>query len=657
MILDKLSLHNFAIYKGEQEFDLNPLSKKKPIILIGAMNGSGKTTFLQSIDFLLYGKNSNTFKSQNLSYEGYLEKNIHKDHKNDGASISLNFRKQTRGKEENFKVVRMWKKSGEKIKENFYVYVNDILDEIITKDWDNFIEQILPAKVAQLFFFDGEKIEQLADLDQSKEVLRKAIDSLLGLEIVTRLNLDLDEFAKKSAVLSKDDKDLKIINEFEDQVNLINKDIKKLEEKKIKLEDDSTKIKFEISALDQELERSGLSFFDKKKEIELTLENKNKENDDLKNNLLNIAALEGPLLLVKKELKEIEEKLLNNINQNNKDLVSEEKNNLIKDIKLFTEKDCKDSNFKEKLFNFLVSKQIKSTFAEQDFSKINGLSLENLKEIQNKILPDLDNKTNFNLGQLKKNIFDIEKLEIEFKKIPTEDKIKPIINKQESLKIEVIQILGAIKQINEQIEQKNSEKRPKEFQLKKLYQIQSDKKTVLLDSERFVVFSEKTQIIMDQFKKRVLEHHIFKLENLIKECFNFLIRKEEFLEKVKIDINNFALLLYDKKDRNIETSTLSAGERQLLAVAILWALAKASNKLSPTIIDTPLGRLDSKHRLNLVEKYFPNASHQVILLSTDEEINKNYLNIMKESISKSYLINFDPKINGSVVEKGYFFNV
>jgi DNA sulfur modification protein DndD len=655
MILDKLSLHNFAIYKGEQEFDLNPVSKTKPIILIGAMNGSGKTTFLQSIDFLLYGKNSNTFKSQNLSYEGYLEKNIHKDHKDEGASISLNFRKQTRGKEENFKVVRMWKKNGEKIKENLFVYVNDNLDDLITKDWDNFIEQILPAKVAQLFFFDGEKIEQLADLDQSKEVLRKAIDSLLGLEIVTRLNLDLDEFAKKSAVLSKDDKDLKIINELEDQVNLINQDIKKLEEKKIKLEDVSTKIKFEISSLDQELERSGLSFFEKKKQIELALENKNKENEELKNQLINIASEEGPLLIVRKEIKEIEEKLLNNINQNKKDLASEEKNNLIKDIKLFVEKDCNDHNFREKLFNFLLSKQTKTFSLNEDFSKINGLNFENLKDIQNKILPDLDKKINFNLNQLKENIIDIERLEIEFKKIPAEDKIKPIINKQESLKIEVIQILGAIKQINEQIEQKNSEKRPKEFQLKKLYQIQSDKKTELLDSERFVVFSEKTQIIMDEFKKRVLEHHILKLENFIKECFNFLIRKKEFLEKVKIDINNFELLLFDKKNRNIETSTLSAGERQLLAVAILWALAKASNKLSPTIIDTPLGRLDSKHRLNLVEKYFPNASHQVILLSTDEEINKNYLNIMKDSVSKSYLINFDPKLNGSVVEKGYFF--
>jgi DNA sulfur modification protein DndD len=655
MILDKLSLHNFAIYKGEQEFDLNPLNKKKPIILIGAMNGSGKTTFLQSIDFLLYGKNSNTFKSQNLSYEGYLEKNIHKDHKNEGASISLNFRKQTRGKEENFKVVRMWKKNGEKIKENLFVYVNDNLDDLITKDWDNFIEQILPAKVAQLFFFDGEKIEQLADLDQSKEVLRKAIDSLLGLEIVTRLNLDLDEFAKKSAVLSKDDKDLKIINELEDQVNLINKDIKKLEEKKIKLEDVSTKIKFEISSLDQELERSGLSFFEKKKEIEIALENKNKKNEELKNHLINIASEEGPLLIVKKEIKEIEEKLLSNIYQNKKNLVSEEKNNLIKDIKLFVEKDCNDNNFKEKLSNFLLSKQTKTFSVNEDFSKINGLNLENLKEIQNKILPDLDKKINLNLDQLKENIIEIERLEIEFKKIPAENKIKPIIKKQESLKIEVIQILGAIKQINEQIEQKNSEKRPKEFQLKKLYQIQSDKKTELLDSERFVVFSEKTQTIMDEFKKRVLEHHILKLEDFIKECFNFLIRKKEFLEKVKIDINNFELLLFDKKNRNIETSTLSAGERQLLAVAILWALAKASNKLSPTIIDTPLGRLDSKHRLNLVEKYFPSASHQVILLSTDEEINKNYLNIMKDSVSKSYLINFDPKLNGSVVEKGYFF--
>ena len=62
------------------------------------------------------------------------------------------------------------------MKEEFFVFIDDKYDEDITKDWDNFVDQILPSRVASLFFFDGEKIEQLADLDKSKEVLKKAID-------------------------------------------------------------------------------------------------------------------------------------------------------------------------------------------------------------------------------------------------------------------------------------------------------------------------------------------------------------------------------------------------------------------------------------------------------------------------------------------------
>ena len=153
MILDKLSLHNFAIYKGLQEFDLRTKGKNKPIILIGAMNGSGKTTFLQSIDFVLYGKNSNVFKSQSLSYDKFLEKNIHKDQADEGAQITLEFNRLSKGEVENFRVIRSWKKAGDKMKESFSVFVNNVLDEMTTKDWDNFIEQILPSKVAQLFFF------------------------------------------------------------------------------------------------------------------------------------------------------------------------------------------------------------------------------------------------------------------------------------------------------------------------------------------------------------------------------------------------------------------------------------------------------------------------------------------------------------------------
>jgi DNA sulfur modification protein DndD len=72
------------------------------------------------------------------------------------------------------------------------------------------------------------------------------------------------------------------------------------------------------------------------------------------------------------------------------------------------------------------------------------------------------------------------------------------------------------------------------------------------------------------------------------------------------------------------------------------------------IIDTPLGRLDSKHRKFFVENYFPNAGHQVILLSTDEEIVGGYYNSLKNSIAQEYLVEYDEVAQSSVVSNGYF---
>ena len=146
-----------------------------------------------------------------------------------------------------------------------------------------------------------------------------------------------------------------------------------------------------------------------------------------------------------------------------------------------------------------------------------------------------------------------------------------------------------------------------------------------------------------------------RLEKLILNCFKSLHRKKNFIKSIKIDTIEFDLKISDKKDTEVNTEDLSAGERQLLAVAILWGLAKASNSAAPTIIDTPLGRLDSEHRLNLVEQYFPTASKQVILLSTDEEINKKYHKFISPYLSRSYKIEYDEKISGSKLSEGYFF--
>src|SRR5262249_42016826 len=97
-------------------------------------------------------------------------------------------------------------------------------------------------------------------------------------------------------------------------------------------------------------------------------------------------------------------------------------------------------------------------------------------------------------------------------------------------------------------------------------------------------------------------------------------------------------------------------ERQLLATSLLWGLAKASGRPLPVIIDTPLSRLDSSHRRHLLERYFPVASHQVVLLSTDEEIDKTSLHRLKQYIGRSYQLKFDEASSGTRVTPGYFWS-
>ena len=102
---------------------------------------------------------------------------------------------------------------------------------------------------------------------------------------------------------------------------------------------------------------------------------------------------------------------------------------------------------------------------------------------------------------------------------------------------------------------------------------------------------------------------------------------------------------------------LSAGERQLLAVSVLWALARASGRKLPTIIDTPLGRLDSNHRQSFVENYFPFAADQVVLLSTDEEVVGHYYETMKPFIANEYLLEYDEESQSSPIHLGYLKKV
>jgi DNA sulfur modification protein DndD len=173
---------------------------------------------------------------------------------------------------------------------------------------------------------------------------------------------------------------------------------------------------------------------------------------------------------------------------------------------------------------------------------------------------------------------------------------------------------------------------------------------------RVLKHSAKMRDTLGKFRVAVMRKHAEGLERLILESFGHLLRKRNLVSGLKIDPSTFRIELTGGDGKPLPFERLSAGERQLLATSILWGLAKASGRPLPTIIDTPLGRLDSSHRRHLLERYFPVASHQVILLSTDKEIDEASLHHLKRFIGRSYELRFDETSRSTTITDGYFWN-
>jgi DNA sulfur modification protein DndD len=176
-------------------------------------------------------------------------------------------------------------------------------------------------------------------------------------------------------------------------------------------------------------------------------------------------------------------------------------------------------------------------------------------------------------------------------------------------------------------------------------------------TEHLINAATKVQNTLKIFRERLTLRKLNKLEEEVKNCFLYLLHKSDLVHRIAIDAKSFRLSLYDLNGKPVPKHRLSAGEKQLLAIAFLWGLAKVSGKRLPVAIDTPLGRLDSSHRNNLVERYFPSASHQVILLSTDTEISKKEVELLRENeaIAREYLLQYNSGKRETTINPGYFW--
>ena len=162
---------------------------------------------------------------------------------------------------------------------------------------------------------------------------------------------------------------------------------------------------------------------------------------------------------------------------------------------------------------------------------------------------------------------------------------------------------------------------------------------------------------MKEFKTRLQRSKVSQLSKAITDCFKTLVGKDSLIDRITIDAETLDITIIDVNGQPLLKNQLSAGEQQMFAVSVVWALALSSGYKAPVIIDTPMARLDSKHRENFVTRYLPAASSQVVVLSTDEEISGKYLDMIRENILRSYTLLYHEDDRSTTIEKGYFQEV
>lgn len=656
MILDTIILENFGAYGGRQEACITP-KEGKPIILFGGMNGGGKTTLLDAIQLAFYGSRARISNRGKLGYKEYLRESIHRGaDPGEGASITIRFRRTMEGETRKFELQRYWREGVKGIEETVRILRDGLHDDIFTSNWDEAIEAYLPSSIAHLFFFDGEQIKELAEGGHAAEILGTAIHSLLGLDLVDRLETDLKVFERKKRAEGLDPETLRKLEQAKTELAEIDCEQEKTAMDAGALVNEAGRLGEKLRLKEEHFRAEGGELFLRRKELEDEFNNVKAQKTTLEGRLREMVAGPLPLLLVEKLLGEVEQ------------IVRHESQ--IRQARVV--RDVLESRDAE-ILQALKAARVESTplrkleeILHEDRQSRKGLADE-------PIILDAEDSLAPRIAHLRGDVFPaaaqesqelvakigvcderIVRLESELERIPTEERIAEIQKEVDAARKAHLDKLAELEALRNRQEVLKRQRVAAEARLDKLGHHDIDTRLAEDDRQRTLRHSVKVRETLEKFRIKIVQGHITQMETLMLECFRKLLRKKDLIKTLHIDPETFEATLTGRDLKPLPFDRLSAGEKQLLATSLLWGLARASGRPVPTIIDTPLGRLDSSHRKHLVDKYFPEASHQVILLSTDEEIVGSYHKAIKQYITKCYLLQHDEREGRTSITEGYF---
>ncbi|MBM7865679.1 AAA family ATPase [Heliobacterium gestii] len=721
MKINNLTICNFGSFENAVSFDFSLTDKNRNVILIGGRNGSGKTTIFTAIKLALYGHLAFGYKSITQSYLDQIRINNNSlSKKNLISYIELSVELEEERHVATYMIRREWKFKRKQLGELTTILRDSVElsnDEVLY--FENYIKNVMPPQLFDLFFFDGELIGNFFMEGNVSKKIKESLNILKNYDtfdiIQTHLQRNIiklvntDSSAEESLYLSLCHQEATLKQEIEQLTQLIqsiNNQIDTLSEQR--------------SSVDNRFKNAGGLKALELSELKASLIQEERFREEKHDWLRSFANDTLPFLMVSPLIAKLKEQL--------------DKEEYFKQYKVITEilnpslfasilrdelsMDLNLCTISESLAHKLangVMRRIRPPFAFNinDFTPIHDLSPDTLKNIR-QLIDNIEHHSVEEIRSCKEaircSLENTTRLRQRLEVVEGNDEISLLAAEVQSLDEQIHQLKEHRLELTNTLQTKQVESDALKPELKRcimsLTKVRKEKSMVSL--------CLRTQMIINELIPELLAPEVTLFRESFWYIFNQLMSKNTLADEVYVS-KDFDVTLYRNELKSIneirnilsklgldgfetvlgsrciavlcdklklqtptelenrlksclstdnllipikvDINSLSKGEQQIYIMALYWSLIKVANKSIPFVIDTPYARIDKKHRQHITTQFFPTLSHQVIILSTDSEINEEYYALLKPFIAKEYTLCYSEKQKNTVTEERYFFEV
>jgi DNA sulfur modification protein DndD len=657
----KLIIENYKSFQFPTVITIPREETGKSIFLIGGMNGAGKTAIMEAIRYCLYGakseeifRNINRKEMAKSNTSVSFELTVELDDSNDlivkrSWSAGVNNDPKPKDLAERLVVVRDGKR----------VSVQN------QQMWQDFIRANIPPNITQFFFFDGEKIQEIASDDHSEVHLKSSLEDALGIQYINRLSGDI--------LYIKQEERKGFIEISDEDLNFKDSELKREQSKLVRKNKERDDIRTELDSFKTQYENTKKRFkatFNAEPEMRETIYQNDKKRLQLSNRLAqteneikSLCENYLPFSITGKIFNEVRSQIEKERESVHIEAIRDNAAELAKKIVRVVEEP-------EPIYHEKLSVEKMAELENRIFLLLKeGNSVQSVTKMLNlsdrdsaRVLQQMETLEHSDVFLIQPLLEEKKELEAQIQLLESSQKLSLITESErelfeqlqeemESLSTQIGRKTEQLRILEEEIISLEKLIQNIEIDIEKLY----DRHNISKEKADFINECDAIASLLNQFVVKLRKNKVQLLQEKTFDMYRLLSSKSGLIKDITIDDKTYEIRIINRNGQEIKKSGLSAGEKEIFALSLLWGLAQTSQLRLPIIIDTPLSRLDSAHRDNIINNYYPNAGDQVIVLSTDTEIDKGYYRSMQPHLCGAARLEFDQQQELTVVNTGYFW--